>query len=78
MLGTAGQSTSFQAGSSFVVWQDSTGYQMYDVQRQSDVITGDTLNGAELLVVNGNTTLWLNNTSAAGLRLSMMAFTWPN
>ena len=78
MLGTAGQSTSFQAGSSFVIWQDSTGYQMYDVQRQSDVITGDTLSGAALLVVNGNTTLWLNSTSAAGYRLSMMAFTWPN
>lgn len=78
MLGTAGQSTSFQAGSSFVIWQDSTGYQMYDVQRQSDVVTGDTLNGAALLVVNGNTALWLNSISAGGPRLTMMAFNWPN
>lgn len=78
MLGTAGQSTSFQAGNSFVIWQDSTGYQMYDVQRQSDVVTGDTLDGAALLAVNGNTTLWLNSISAAGPRLTMMAFTWPN
>jgi hypothetical protein len=78
LLGTAGQSTSFQAGSSFIIWQDTNGYQMYDVQRQSDVITGDTLNGAALLVVNGNTTLWLSSTSASGPRLSMMAFNWPN
>src|SRR6185437_10178462 len=53
MLGTVGQSTGYQAGSTYVVWQNSTGYQMYDVERQSDVVMGDTLNSASLLVVNG-------------------------
>jgi len=76
MLGTVGQSTGYQAGSTYVVWQDSTGYQMYDVERQSDVVMGDTLNSAALLVVNGNTTLWLSG-NQADARLKLMAFTWP-
>lgn len=77
-LGTVGQSTGLQAGSNFVIWQDSAGFQMYDVQRQASVFLGNTLNGAALLVVNGNTTLWVNASSAAGDKLTMMAFTWPN
>ena len=77
-LGTVGQSTGFQAGSSFVIWQDSTGYQMYDVQRQTSVFLGNTLNGAALLVVNGNTALWLNALGAPNAKLTMMAFNWPN
>lgn len=77
-LGTVGQSTGLQAGSNFVIWQDSTGFQMYDLQRQSNVFLGNTLNGAALLAVNGSTTLWLNTTSAPGEKLTMLAFTWPN
>ena len=77
-LGTVGQSTGFQAGSNFVVWQDSTGYQMYDVQRQSSVFLGSTLNEAALLVVNGDTALWLNTIGTPGAKLAMMAFNWPN
>jgi hypothetical protein len=77
MLGTVGQSTGYQAGSTYVVWQDSTGYQMYDVERQSDVVMGATLNSASLLVVNGSTTLWLSG-SQTDSRLRLMAFTWPN
>jgi len=57
MLGTVGQSTSFQAGSNYIVWKDNRGYRMYDVSRQSEVVMGDTLNNASLLVVSGNTTL---------------------
>lgn len=76
MLGTVGQSTGYQAGSTYVVWQNSTGYQMYDVERQSDVVMGDTLNSASLLVVNGNTTLWLSR-NQSDARLKLMAFTWP-
>ncbi len=77
MLGTVGQSTGYQAGSTYVVWQDSTGYQMYDVQRQSDVVVGDSMNGASMLVVNGSTTLWLDN-SQNNARIQLMAFTWPS
>ncbi len=78
MLGTVGQSTGYQAGSTYVVWQDSTGYQMYDVERQSDVVMGATLNSASLLVVNGSTTLWLSGNQTTDSRLRLMAFTWPN
>lgn len=77
MLGTVGQSTGYQAGSTYVIWQDATGYQMYDVERQSDVVMGDILNGAALLSVNGNTTLWFADNQQAEARLKLMAFTWP-
>lgn len=77
MLGTVGQSTGYQAGSSYVIWQDSNGYQMYDADRQTDVVMGDTLNNASLLVVNGDTTLWLTGPQADA-KLRLMAFTWPN
>lgn len=76
MLGTVGQSTGYQAGGTYVVWQDSVGYRMYDVERGSDVVVGDTLNSAALLVVNGNTTLWLS-ANQANAKLKLMAFTWP-
>lgn len=78
-LGTVGQSTGFQAGNGYVIWQDTNGYQMYDVQRQTDVTLGNTLNAAALLVVNGNTTLWLTREkNAPGTNMTMQAFTWPN
>jgi hypothetical protein len=77
-LGTVGQSTGLQAGSNFVIWQDSSGFQMYDIERQAGIFLGNTLNGAALLVVNGNTTLWLNASSAPGEKLTLMAFNWPN
>lgn len=79
-LGTVGQSTGFRAGSTYIIWQDSTGYQMYDVQRQSDVVLGDTLNGASLLVVNGDTALWLssNATGSSASKLFMRTFTWAS
>jgi len=77
-LGTVGQSTGLQAGSNFVIWQDSTGYQMYDVQRQSSVFLGNTLNEAALLAVNGDSAFWLNIIGTPGTKLAMMAFNWPN
>lgn len=77
-LGTVGQSTGLQAGNGYVIWQDNEGYQMYDVQRQSDVTLGTTLNGASMLAVNGNTALWLNGVSTPGSSVTMMAFNWPN
>ena len=77
MLGTVGQSTGFQAGKTFVIWQDNAGYKMYDLSRQTQVLVGDTLNSASLLAVNANTTLWLTG-SASNEQLTMMAFDWPN
>lgn len=80
MLGTVGQATSYQIGSNYVLWQDSTGYQMYDVQHQANVIVGSALSNAQQLMVNENTTLWWSNTSASATsgQVSMTAFNWPN
>jgi hypothetical protein len=77
MLGTVGQSTGYQAGGTYVIWQDSTGYRMYDVERQSDVVIGDTLNSASLLMVNGSTTLWLTS-NQADTNLRLLTFTWSS
>jgi hypothetical protein len=77
MLGTVGQSTGFQTGNSFVIWQDNTGYKMYDVGQQNEVIVGETLDSSTLLVVNANTTLWLTK-QASSQELTMMAYNWPN
>ncbi len=80
MLGTVGQATGYQAGSSYVLWQDSAGYQMYDVQHQSNIPIGTTLNNAQLLMVNENTTLWWSNdgSNAASGQVNMTVFNWPN
>lgn len=79
MLGTVGQSTMFQAGTNYVIWQDSTGYRMYDVARQSEVTLGNTLNNASLLVVSDNTTMWFTGNAADSIsgKLSFMLYTWP-
>ena len=77
-LGTAGQSTGLQAGNGYVIWQDNEGYQMYDVLHQSDVTLGTVLNGASMLAVNGNTTLWFTGESKPGFSVTMMAFNWPD
>ena len=80
MLDTVGQVTGYQAGSGFVLWRNSSGYQMYDVQHQASVVVGKTLDNAQMLSVNSNTTLWWNSDSASatGGELSMTAFNWPN
>jgi hypothetical protein len=83
-IGVVGQSTDLQAGNDYVLWQDSTGYRMYDALGQTYVSLGDTLSSVSLLVVNGDTTLWLadgngtNGVDIATDELTMMAFTWPN
>ena len=51
---------------------------MYDVTRQADVVLGDTLTNAELLIIGGDTTLWLAGNANVGANLTMMAYDWPN
>lgn len=84
MMGNLGQSTALQAGTTYALWQDDTGYKMYDVQRQTDVTVGDnTLNDAAFLAVNGDTTVWItgNGTPATATgdpQAAFLAFTWTN
>jgi hypothetical protein len=77
-LGTVGQAVGLQAGNNYVVWQDSSGYKMYDVVRQADVVLGDTLNNATILIVDGNTTLWFSGDTMPGANLTLMVYNWPN
>ena len=79
MLGTVGQAVNLQGGENYVIWQNSKGYTMYDVQRQSDVVIGNTLNDATLLVANGGTVLWLSAQQAAtpNTSLTLSTFNWP-
>jgi hypothetical protein len=82
MLGNVGQSTGLQSGNSYVIWQDTSGYHMYDVLRQSDVTLNSTLDGAKMLAVNGTTTLWTRTNYAAGSvsgsSITLEAFNWGN
>jgi hypothetical protein len=82
-LGTAGQSSTLQAGNNFVLWQDNDGYKMYDVQTSSDVIVGQALNGANFVAVNGNTATWTTGndtvtpaTSSPNTSTTLLAFNW--
>lgn len=82
MMGNLGQSTALQAGTSYALWQDDTGYKMYDVQRQMDVTVGDTLSDANFLTVNASTTVWTASnsptpTSTAGPQATLLTFSWP-
>ena len=83
VMNNAGLAASLQAGADFVLWQDDKGYVMYDVQSQSFVNVGDTLNGASFVAVNGNTTVWIldsatNSNVNTRLSANLYAFNWPN
>jgi hypothetical protein len=83
VMNNAGLASSLQAGADFVLWQDDKGYVMYDVQSQSFVNVGDTLNGASFVAVNGNTTVWTldsatNSNVNTRLSANLYAFNWPN
>jgi negative regulator of sigma E activity len=84
VLNNTGLASSLQAGADFALWQDDKGYVMYDVQSQSFVNMGDTLNGASFVAVNGNTTVWTldsggtNSNVNTRLSTNLYAFNWPN
>jgi hypothetical protein len=83
IMNNAALASSLQAGADFALWQDDKGYVMYDVQSQSFVNVGDTLNGASFVAVNGNTTVWTlasGTNSNVNTRPSaiLYAFNWPN
>ncbi|MGH2494123.1 MAG: hypothetical protein ACRDIV_05405, partial [Ktedonobacteraceae bacterium] len=60
-LNNGGPAYALQVGSDFALWQNAKGYEMYDVPTQNDVTTGNTLNGAAFLAVNGDSAVWLAN-----------------
>ncbi len=48
-----------QAGTRFLLWQSSTGYQMYDAFAKSSVVVQDSTKGASFLTVNGDSAVWI-------------------
>lgn len=73
-----------QAGSRFLLWQNSTGYQMYDAFAKSPIEVKDSTKGAAFLAVNGDSTLWITaaNSSptkdANGVQTATFnMFNWP-
>src|SRR5260370_6354358 len=58
VMNNAGLASSLQAGADFVLWQDDKSYVMYDVQSQSFVNVGDTLNRASFVAVSSHPTYW--------------------
>ena len=73
-----------QAGTRFLLWQSSTGYQMYDASANSSVEVKDSTKGATFLAVNGDSAVWTvaadtsstkNTTGVQTATFSM--FNWP-
>ena len=79
----AASASSIQAGTNFVLWQNSDGsYGMYDAVIKSSITVGDVLNDAQFVAVNGATAVWtINNTGAtrggAIPSTILQAFSWP-
>lgn len=85
-LNNGGAAYALQVGTDFALWQNDKGYEMYDVTTQNDVTTGNTLNDAAFLAVNGDSAVWIANpgtnaTSAQSqgtlLPVNFFAFNWP-
>lgn len=81
-----GSASALQVGTDFALWQADKGYKMYDVQTGSDVSVGHILDEAGFLAVNGDTAVWVENTtntsantSSSGVspRVIILAFNWP-
>lgn len=90
-LNNGGVAYALQVGTDFALWQNAKGYEMYDVPTQNDVTTGNTLNDAAFLAVNGDSAVWLlanpttTNTTNSPQSLgqttptpvNFFAFNWP-
>ncbi len=48
-----------QAGTRFILWQNNSGFQMYDAPTGSSVEVRDTTKGASFLAVNGDSAVWI-------------------
>ena len=82
-VAAAASASAIQAGTNFVLWQNSDGsYGMYDAVIKSSITVGDVLNDAQFLAVNGDTAVWtINNTGATGgsaiPSTILETFSWP-
>ncbi len=73
-----------QAGTRFLLWQSSAGYQMYDAFAKSPVDVKDSTKGATFLAVNSDSAVWVVATNPAstkdttGVQMATFSmFNWP-
>ncbi len=72
-----------QAGTRFLVWQSSTGYQMYDAFAKSSVEVKDSTKDATFLAVNGDSAVWIaaspsSTKNTTGIQTATFnMFNWP-
>jgi hypothetical protein len=82
-LSSDSTAAALQAGSRFLLWQSSAGYQMYDAFAKSSVEVRDSTKGATFLAVNGDSAVWIvaNSASTKGATGVQTAtfdmFNWP-
>ncbi len=89
-LNNTGPAYALQVGADFALWQGDKGYEMYDVPTQNGVTTGTILNSAAFLAVNGDSAVWVADTSDTTANTSnttipqggvppvnIFAFNWP-
>jgi hypothetical protein len=88
LLSPIDQASALQAGTDFVLWQNTTGFDMYDAATHSEVTIGQTLDNAQFVAVNGSTTTWTvdngSNTGSATIAANghnptaiLSVFNWP-
>ncbi len=88
-LNNGGAAYALQVGTDFALWQNGKGYEMYNVPTQNHVNTGNILNDAAFLAINGDSAVWLPNpdptatatasTKGQGtpLPVNFYTFNWP-
>jgi len=84
-LNNTGPAYALQVGSDFALWQGDKGYEMFDVPTENDVTTGNVLNDAAFLAVNGDSAVWTSDaapnvttsSNSALTTTNLFTFDWP-
>ncbi|GAC1624068.1 MAG: hypothetical protein NVS4B11_19200 [Ktedonobacteraceae bacterium] len=82
-LSSDSTSAALQAGTRFLIWQSSTGYQMYDAVAKLSIVVKDSTKDATFLAVNADAAVWVvgENTSTKDTpnvqTATFKTFNWP-
>ncbi|GAC1397971.1 MAG: hypothetical protein NVSMB49_04760 [Ktedonobacteraceae bacterium] len=82
-LSSDSTAAALQAGTNFLLWQSSTGYEMYDAFAKSAIEVRDSTKGAAFLAVNGDSAVWITPENSStqqttGVQTATFnMFNWP-
>lgn len=82
-LSSESTAAALQAGTNFLVWQSSTGYEMYDAFAKSAIEVRNSTKGAAFLAVNGDSAVWITPENSStqqtmGVQTATFnMFNWP-